>query len=89
MDAREEPSGLSNGNMPVSATYVTRSPAMVTVFVTRTGACAASGIFTAAETFAAAGALVAAVSAAWAASTRTNSTAVKFFFIGGKGSSLG
>ena len=52
------PSGFRIGNMPVSATYFTRWPAMVTVFVVNTGLCVASGIV-AASFFAAGGALVA------------------------------
>ena len=38
------PSGFSSGNMPVSATYFTFSPAMVTELVVKTGLCDASGM---------------------------------------------
>jgi len=42
-EARVVPSFLRIGNMPVSAIYFTRWPAMVTVFVVKTGLCVASG----------------------------------------------
>ena len=78
------PSGLRIGNMPVSATYVTRWPAMVTVLVVKTGLCVASGIV--AASFLAGGALVAgelvgATSAARTAVAAAISKIQRMFFI--------
>src|SRR6185369_4315928 len=77
------PSGFKIGNIPASAAYRTRWPAMVTVLVVNTGLCVASGIV-AASFFAGAlvaGELVGATSAARRLAVVASSKIQASFFI--------